>query len=101
MIYRDADQVLVRETFREADGTLSIGTTQPGRAAILERNARARIEKPLRDVAGLGRMVANIPFVDRARLHVDWPELDSYDAETRRCAWARFFASPESAPFKV
>lgn len=101
MIWRDSDGMFVREYFVEPDGTMSVGTTQPGRAAILARNARARIEKPLRDVEGLGRMLLNIPFVDRERLRHELPELDSHDSATRNEAWRKFIASDASLPFKV
>jgi len=100
VIYRDADQVLVRELYAEPDGTLSSRLHQPSRQAILEHNARSRIEHPRRELT-FGRMVLNIPLLDRERLRHTHPDLDHPDAETRNRAWRLFIQSAEALPFKV
>jgi len=100
MITRDADAVMVRELYAEPDGTVVARLHQPSRQAILEHNARSRIEHPRRELT-FGRLVLNIPLVDRERLRATHPELDAPDAETRRRAWLKFITSAEALPFKV
>lgn len=100
MIFRRTDGVLVRELYAEPDGTVSSRLHQPSRDAILERTARVRAEKPLRDLT-FGRKVLDIPVIDRFVLHFTHPELDDPDTATRTRAWHRFIASSDSAPYRV
>jgi len=98
MIYRASDGVLLREVYAECGGVTG-RLSQPGREAILEKNARAQIERPNRDLT-FGRMVLNIPFLDRHVLRTTHPELDAPDKEIRTAAWVKFIASSESRPFR-
>ena len=100
MIYRDTDGIVERLVYAEPDGTVSSVLRQPSRDALLELNARCRIEAPLRELS-FCRLVLRIPVVDRERLRATHPELDAPDKDIRNSAWARFIASSESTPFKV
>ena len=70
------------------------------RQAILEENARIRIEQPqiaLNSMKGMCR----IPPMDWAVLKHRFPELVSPDHEIKRAAWITFYRHPVSEPYRV
>lgn len=70
------------------------------RHAVLERNARIRIEQPQVALPGM-KMALTIPLLDWAVLRVRFPELDCSDAQIRRQAWVTFHNHPASEPYRM
>ena len=72
------------------------------RNAILERNKRLAIEKPVQDMEGsFGRMALSIPALDLHHVLKRWPDLASPDGQIKKRAVLAFLKSPESEPYRV
>lgn len=74
---------------------------QPSRSLILDQAQRLRNEPEALRPLSFGVWALTIPFEDLENLEAANPELKSTDKETRRRAWRKFIASPESLPYRV
>ena len=95
------DGTLIRHTHLDSDGMAYGELLQPGRQAILERNAELRKNPDaLQHLESMG-LELTIPEVDYYILQQKYPELKSSCATTRSLAWAKFMRSSESDPYRV
>lgn len=86
-----------------ADGDRIVNTwEQPERGLILDANKAITNDRRARKLKhDWAAPHLRIPLVDLQLLRQANPELSSTDTQVQRRAWLKFYASPESAPYRV